>query len=216
MLVQLDIATLSVICVFLSLTYCAGLFIIHRLQPNIHGINTIALALLLLGLGFTLLSFGNNTSLWFSKILANSLVALSFTLILHGVCQLRGFTVQLANYGYYSLPLVIVGMTYFTHFVHFTEARIAIMAGYTATMSFLTHYANKHGAEEDITPSKRLLSLGMIIQGSYSVFRLVSLPYQDKINDFMLAGWVQQLAFVTILVMIIFIGFAITWMLTGR
>lgn len=216
MLLKLDISTLSVVCVFLSLTYCVGLHIIQRLQPEIKGINTIALSLLLLGVGFLLLSFGNTTSLWFSKVVANSTIALSFILILHGVCRLRGYTEQLANYGYYSLPAVILGLTYFTHFAPFTEARIAIMAGFTAAMAFLTHYANQKGAKQDIAPSKRLLSLGMLIQGSYSLFRLITLPFGEKIDDFMFAGWVQQLAFVTILVMVIFIGFSITWMLTGR
>jgi diguanylate cyclase (GGDEF)-like protein len=42
------------------------------------------------------------------------------------------------------------------------------------------------------------------------------LPFEDKIDDFMVANWVQQLAFLSIIAMIIFIGFAITWMLTGR
>ncbi|MCG9581111.1 GGDEF domain-containing protein [Vibrio tubiashii] len=216
MLIELDIPTLSVICVILSLTYCVGLALIQTLQPRIRGINLIALALMLLGVGFMLMSFGNTVSLWVSKILANSIISVSFILILHGVCLLRGYAASLANYGYYSLPVVITLLTYCTYFSSSTDARIAIMAGYTSALSFLTIYANQHGAKEDIAPSKRLLSLGMLVYAAYGLFRLGMLPFEDKIDDFMVANWVQQLAFLTIIAMIIFIGFAITWMLTGR
>ncbi|OAJ95087.1 GGDEF domain-containing protein [Vibrio bivalvicida] len=216
MLIELDIPTLSVVCVLLSLTYCIGLSLIQTLQPRFNGINLIAFALLLLGLGFMLMSFGNNVSLWVSKVLANSIVALSFILILHGICLLRGYSVSLANCGYYSLPLIVILLTYLTHFSSSTDARIAIMASYTSGLSFLAIYANQKGSREDIAPSKWLLTLGMSIYALYGVFRLIMLPFADRIDDFMVANWIQQLAFITIMTMIIFIGFAITWMLTGR
>lgn len=216
MLLKLDIATLSVICVILSFTYSAGLALIQTLQSRLRGINLIALALLLFGFGFLLMSFGNSISLWFSKILANSLISLSFVLILHGICLLRGYPASLANYGYYTLPVVIVSLTYLTHFSSSTDARIVIMASYTSALSFLTIYANHKGINEDIAPSKRLLSLGMLIYASYGVFRLLALPFASRTEDFMLANWIHQLAFISVLMMIIFIGFAITWMLTGR
>jgi|GEM_PF-1184732 len=216
MLIELDIPTLSVVCVILSLTYCIGLALIQTLQPRIRGINLIALALMLLGLGFMLMSFGNNVSLWISKILANSAISISFILILHGICLLRGYPASLANYGYYSLPIVIILLTYCTYFSSSTDARIAIVATYTSALSFLAIYANQNGSKEDIVPSKRLLSLGMLVYAVYGLFRLIMLPFEKSIDDFMLANWVQQLAFLTIMMMIIFIGFAITWMLTGR
>ncbi|OEF06511.1 GGDEF domain-containing protein [Vibrio genomosp. F10] len=216
MLIEFDIPTLSVICVLLSFTYAISLALVQRLQPTIRGINIMALALLLLGTGFLLLSFGNHTTLWLSKILANSIIALSFTLILHGVCRIRGYPVAIANIGYSSFPIVIIGLTYFTYFSVSTEARIAIMATYTGAISLLAFYANYRGMTEDIAPSKHLLSVGLLIYAFYSLFRLIRLPFGQRIDDFMAADLVQQLSFLTILLLVIFIGFAITWMLTGR
>ncbi len=216
MLLKLDIATLSIMCVLLSFTYSAGLALIQTLQSRLRGINLIALALLLLGLGFLLMSFGNNVSLWLSKILANSLISVSFILILHGICLLRGYPAALANFGYYTVPVLIVSLTYLTHFSSSTDARIAIMASYTSALSFLAIYANHKGSNEDIAPSKRLLSLGMLIYALYGLFRLVALLFGSRTEDFMLANWIHQLAFISVLMMIIFIGFSITWMLTGR
>lgn len=216
MLIELDITTLSVVCVLLSLTYGISLVLIQRLQPSIRGINIVALALLLLGMGFLLLSFGNNTTLWVSKILANSIIALSYTLILHGVCLIRGYPIAIANYGYYTLPLVITGLTYFTYFSVSTDARIAIMASHTGSMCLLSVYANQKGTMEDIEPSKRLLSTGLMIYAIYALFRIIRLPFDQRIDDFMTANWIQQFTFITIITLIIFIGFAVTWMLTGR
>lgn len=213
---RLDIPTLSVICVFLSFTYAFGLLLIQRLQPNIRGINTIALALLLLGVGFLLLSFGNHTSYWISKITANSAIVLSFVLLLHGVCLLRSFPHRLANIGYYGLPMIILGLTYFTYFSPSTNVRIFLVASFIALMCFLTLYANLKGTHKDIPGSKRLLSIAMIIQGGYSLFRVAILPFQQQIQDFMQSGLVHQLAFISLISMVIFIGFSITWLLTGR
>ncbi|NOH78871.1 GGDEF domain-containing protein [Vibrio sp. RE86] len=216
MRIELDISTLSVVCVLLSFTYCIGLALIQKLQPNIKGINLISLSLFMLGLGFLLLSYGNSTTLWLSKILANSLIAFSFTLILHGVCQLRGYPATLANYGYYTLPLVIIGLTYFTYFSVSTHARITIIGLYTSCLGLLTFYANIKGREEDIAPSKILLSSGILVYAIYALFRVVQLPFEHTIQDFMIASWVHQLAFVSLMIMIIFIGLAVTWMLAGR
>ncbi|MGF1695398.1 GGDEF domain-containing protein [Vibrio lamellibrachiae] len=216
MLIELDIPTLSIVCVLLSFTYGISLALIQRLQPSIHGVSIIAFALFLLGIGFLLLSFGNNTTLWVSKILANSLISVSYTLILHGVCRIRGYPIAIANWGYYSLPAVVIGLTYFTYFSTSTDARIAIMATHTGLISILAFYANHKGTVDDIVPAKHLLSTGLVIYALYSLFRIIRLPFDERIEDFMAANAVQQLTFVTIITLIIFIGLSITWMLTGR
>lgn len=214
--INLDIPTLSVVCVLLAFTYSISLALIQKLQPQIKGINLISLALFTLGVGFLLLSYGNNATLWLTKVLANSFIMFSFTLILHGVCQLRGYPTSIANHGYYALPLVIIGLTYFTYFSISTHARIAIVAIYTSYMSILTFYANHKGVAEDIAPSKVLLSSGMLIYAGYALFRMIYLPFEHTIEDFMVASWVHQYAFISLVIMIIFIGLSVTWMLAGR
>lgn len=214
--IHLDITTLSIICVLLSLCYCIGLLLIQQLQPNVSGISTIASALLLLSVSFFLLSFGNQITHWVSKILANSLMAFSYIILLLGVCQFRRFPRIIANIGFYSFPILIVGLTYFTFFMPSTNARVILMTVYVSSLCFIAILANQKGKSTDITPSKFLLSLGLATQGGYNLFRFIWTLFEERIDDFMISGMAHQLAFVSTLLMIIFIGFSVTWMLTGR
>ncbi|ARC94814.1 histidine kinase [Vibrio coralliilyticus] len=214
--IHLDITTLSIICVLLSLCYCIGLLLIQQLQPSVSGISTIASALLLLSVSFFLLSFGNQITHWVSKILANSLMAFSYIILLLGVCQFRRFPRIIANIGFYSFPILIVGLTYFTFFMPSTNARVILMTVYVSSLCFIAILANQKGKSTDITPSKFLLSLGLATQGGYNLFRFVWTLFEERIDDFMISGMAHQLAFVSTLLMIIFIGFSVTWMLTGR
>ncbi|NOI28517.1 GGDEF domain-containing protein [Vibrio coralliilyticus] len=214
--IHLDITTLSIICVLLSLCYCIGLFLIQQLQPSVSGISTIASALLLLSVSFFLLSFGNQITHWVSKILANSLMAFSYIILLLGVCQFRRFPRIIANIGFYSFPILIVGLTYFTFFMPSTNARVILMTVYVSGLCFIAILANQKGKSTDITPSKFLLSLGLATQGGYNLFRFIWTLFEERIDDFMISGMAHQLAFVSTLLMIIFIGFSVTWMLTGR
>ncbi|NOH72369.1 GGDEF domain-containing protein [Vibrio pectenicida] len=216
MTIHLDIATLSIICVLLSVCYCIGLFLIQRLQPSVRGINTIATSLLLLSVSFFFLSFGNNISLWLSKILANSLMAFSYILLLLGICQFRSFSVKFSNVGFYSFPILVIGLTYFTFFMPSTNARVILMSVYISSMCFVAVIANHKGKSTDISTSTLLLSVGLAIQASYNFFRFGWTIFDGVINDFMRAGTVHQLAFVSTLLMIILIFFSVTWMLTGR
>ncbi|MBU2896261.1 GGDEF domain-containing protein [Vibrio hepatarius] len=216
MTIHLDIATLSIICVLLSVCYCVGLFLIQRLQPSVRGINTIATSLLLLSVSFFFLSFGNNISLWVSKILANSLMAFSYILLLLGICQFRSFSTKLSNVGFYSFPILVVGLTYFTFFMPSTSARVILMSVYISSMCFVAVIANHKGKSTDISTSTLLLSVGLAIQASYNFFRFSWTIFDGVIDDFMRAGTIHQLAFVSTLLMIILIFFSVTWMLTGR
>lgn len=214
--IHLDITTLSIICILLSLCYCIGLLLIQQLQPSVSGISTIASALLLLSVSFFLLSFGNQITHWVSKILANSLMAFSYIILLLGVCQFRRFPRIIANIGFYSFPILIVGLTYFTFFMPSTNARVILMTVYVSSLCFIAILANQKGKSTDITPSKFLLSLGLATQGGYNLFRFIWTLFEERIDDFMISGTAHQLAFVSTLLMIIFIGFSVTWMLTGR
>jgi len=216
MSIHLDIATLSIICVLLALCYCIGLLLIQQLQPTVRGISTIAFALLLLSVSFLLLSFGNQITHWISKILANSLMAFSYIILLWGVCQFRGFPRKTANIGFYTFPVLIVGLTYFTFFMPSTNARVILMSTYVSSLCFITIVANQKGKNADMTPSKYLLSIGLATQGIYNLFRFIWTLFEQRIDDFMISGTAHQLAFVSTLLMIIFIGFSVTWMLTGR
>ncbi|WP_253809436.1 GGDEF domain-containing protein [Vibrio sp. RE88] len=189
---------------------------IQQLQPTVNGISTIAAALLLLSLSFLLLSFGNHVTHWVSKILANSMMAFSYIVILLGVCQFRSYDRRLANIGFYSFPVLIVGLTYFTFFMPSTNARVILMTMFVSGMCFISILANQKGKSADIAPSKLLLSTGLATQGLYNLFRFVWTLFEERIDDFMLSGTAHQLAFISTLLMIIFVGFSVTWMLTGR
>ncbi|WP_253822846.1 GGDEF domain-containing protein [Vibrio coralliilyticus] len=189
---------------------------IQQLQPSVSGISTIASALLLLSVSFFLLSFGDQITHWVSKILANSLMAFSYIILLLGVCQFRRFPRIIANIGFYSFPILIVGLTYFTFFMPSTNARVILMTVYVSSLCFIAILANQKGKSTDITPSKFLLSLGLATQGGYNLFRFIWTLFEERIDDFMISGMAHQLAFVSTLLMIIFIGFSVTWMLTGR
>ena len=78
---------------------------------------------------------------------------------------------KLANVGFYSFPVLVVGLTYFTFFVPSTNARVILMSIYISTICFVSIIANHKGKSIDISPSTVLLSVGLAIQSSYNLFR---------------------------------------------
>lgn len=90
------------------------------------------------------------------------------------------------------------------------------MTMFVSGMCFISILANQKGKSADIAPSKLLLSTGLATQGLYNLFRFVWTLFEERIDDFMLSGTAHQLAFISTLLMIIFVGFSVTWMLTGR
>ncbi|GLT19875.1 hypothetical protein GCM10007938_36580 [Vibrio zhanjiangensis] len=90
------------------------------------------------------------------------------------------------------------------------------MSVYISTICFVAIIANHKGKSTDISPSTVLLSFGLAIQSLYNFFRFGWSLFEGAIDDFMRAGTVHQLAFVSTLLMIILIFFSVTWMLTGR
>ncbi|WP_252724257.1 GGDEF domain-containing protein [Vibrio hepatarius] len=90
------------------------------------------------------------------------------------------------------------------------------MSVYISSMCFVAVIANHKGKSTDISTSTLLLSVGLAIQASYNFFRFSWTIFDGVIDDFMRAGTIHQLAFVSTLLMIILIFFSVTWMLTGR
>ncbi len=86
---DLDIKTLSIVTVLICVTYGFGILMLQSIQKNVHGLVTLAAAVFAIAIGFFTLSFGNSTSLWLSKVFANSTICLGFTLIVYSLQRFR-------------------------------------------------------------------------------------------------------------------------------
>ncbi|WP_070971906.1 GGDEF domain-containing protein [Vibrio sonorensis] len=212
----MDIATLSIISVILAFTYSLGLMLLHFINKNYSGLLILSASLSVLGIGFLVLAFGNTISLWVSKVLANGLIAYGFVLLVQGLGQFRRCAVRYHHIAYISLIATIVGLCYFTFFHVSTDIRIILISGHIVLCLALCVLINSRGQQKDNTIALMILTVGLFIQGLYMLYRIAWTMGTPGIPDFMQAGIVQQLAFIAIILMIVLIGFSITWIITSR
>lgn len=213
---NLDIRTLCVITVVLSCTYFIGLILIQRIQEYIPGLFTLAFAIFMFALGFGLLSFGNDAPLWASKILANSIIMLGFALIVHSLCQFRGASFIYSKVAFLFFPIACVMLIYYTQFYVSTVARIVVVSVYVSLCTGMSAVIMVIGQANDLRLATRLLAGVFALQSAFMLVRCgVSLTGQD-ISNFLHAGNIHQVAFLTIIVLIIILGFTFTWMINAR
>ncbi|CAH0537531.1 GGDEF domain-containing protein [Vibrio marisflavi] len=211
----LDIRTLSVVTVLLCFSYFIGLLLLQRIQEPISGLNLLAAALLLLGIGILILGT-SNTSSPLNGMLANSLIGLSYTFLVHGISRFRKTPFDYSKLSYIALPIVILFIAYFSYMSPSENARIISMSIYILFCTGLAIFANTLGNAEDLKPARFILTVGLSIEGCFILFEILWRAITTGTGAVESALIIHQIALISIILMIILLGFSITWMITGR
>ena len=213
---NLDIRTLCVITAMLSFVYFIGLSLLQKHQEPVPGLFTLSMSILMLAIGFSLLSFGPSISIWLSKIAANTLIAFGFTLMVHSLCQFRVTSFIYSKIAFILLPLVSLSFIYYSLFEISTTTRIVIISLHIAICTSMGAYITLKGEAKDLPIATKLLSAIFFFNAFFMTLRVVITTSGSDINDFLHAGNIHQLAFFMVVMLVIVVGFTFTWLINAR
>ena len=212
----LDIKTLSIVTTLLSLCYFFGLLLLQRIQEPILGLNLVASALLILGWGFLLLGVTPVSESPLSDMLAFSLIGVAYALLVHGLCRFRQAPFNYFKLVYPLLPIMILSVAYFSYISPSDSVRLNILNSYTVLCIGLCAFANALGRAEDLKAARLVLTAGLVLEGCFTLFEVFWTAISSAKAFQASVEVVQQVTLISLILMIIFLGFSITWMITGR
>lgn len=214
---DLDIRTLSIITVLVSTAYGIGMLMLKAIQTtHIRGLQTLVFAIFLIAFGFLALSFGNSTTFWLSKILANSAIGLGYALIVTGLSQFRQASSNNTAIALAGFPVLVLYLIFYSEFQMSTNARIIVLSMYISLCCALSTYVVARGEAKDHPIAVRLLSAAFSLMSLWMLFRAGFTYHSAEIADFMLASDVHQISFLLSIALILALGFTFPLMVNAR
>ncbi|MBE3663922.1 GGDEF domain-containing protein [Vibrio navarrensis] len=214
---DLDIRTLSIVSVLVSTAYGIGMLMLKAIQTtHIRGLQTLVFAIFLIVFGFLALSFGNSTTFWLSKILANSAIGLGYALIVAGLSQFRQASSNSTTIALAGFPVLVLYLIFYSEFQMSTNSRIIVLSMYISLCCALNAYVVARGEAKDHPIAVRLLSTAFSLMSLWMLFRAVFTYQSAEIDDFMLASDIHQITFLLSIAMILTLGFTFPLMVNAR
>lgn len=214
---DLDIRTLSILSVLVSTAYGIGMLMLKAIQTtHIRGLQTLVFAIFLIAFGFLALSFGNSTTFWLSKILANSAIGLGYALIVTGLSQFRQASSNNTAIALAGFPVLVLYLIFYSEFQMSTNARIIVLSIYISFCCALSAYVVARGEAKDHPIAVRLLSAAFSLMSLWMLFRAGFTYHSAEIADFMLASDVHQISFLLSIALILALGFTFPLMVNAR
>ncbi|EPN8459840.1 GGDEF domain-containing protein [Vibrio cidicii] len=183
---------------------------------HIRGLQTLVFAIFLIAFGFLALSFGNSTTFWLSKILANSAIGLGYALILAGLSQFRQASSNNTAIALAGFPVLVLYLIFYSEFQMSTNARIMVLSMYISLCCALSAYVVARGEAKDHPIAVRLLSAAFSLMSLWMLFRAGFTYHSAEIADFMLASDVHQISFLLSIALILALGFTFPLMVNAR
>lgn len=112
----LDIKTLILTAVLVSLIYGVGLFLYRTLQKTFPGFSFWIASFFLLALGYSSLLIRDFVPMFLSVIVGNSLFAMAALFMLDGVCRFtRGYRLKSLHYSSLAVFVILISLFYFIY-----------------------------------------------------------------------------------------------------
>ncbi|WP_391856878.1 GGDEF domain-containing protein [Vibrio cidicii] len=208
---------MSIITVLVSTAYGIGMLMLKAIQTtHIRGLQTLVFAIFLIAFGFLALSFGNSTTFWLSKILANSAIGLGYALIVTGLSQFRQASSNNTAIALAGFPVLVLYLIFYSEFQMSTNARIIVLSMYISLCCALSAYVVARGEAKDHPIAVRLLSAAFSLMSLWMLFRAGFTYHSAEIADFMLASDVHQISFLLSIALILALGFTFPLMVNAR
>ncbi|GAL32005.1 diguanylate cyclase [Vibrio maritimus] len=213
---SLDMRTLNFVMILFSVIYCIGLFLFAQTQVKTQGLRLFALALLVMGSGPLLISLRGVVPDWISIIVANTLIAISFHMILHGMCQFRGVKAQFAHTFSWIVPVVLALNLYFTYEANSINQRILVSAVSISILALATAYVVIVGKHKDYQPAVWTMAATFGSFGFFMLFRAFYTWNSVEIYHFMNADLVHKLTFLFSIFLVVASSFSMLWLINMR
>ncbi|WP_305856378.1 GGDEF domain-containing protein [Balneatrix alpica] len=213
---ELDIRTLAFVTTLFSVLFALGLITVFWAQRHagIAGVGMAALACSSIALGFFLLGLRHLIPHVFSILLANGLLFLGGHFLLEMAVRLAN--IEPLRWRYAGLTLIGVGLVLFAYFTYGNEnvvARIVVISlalgAFTAIAAWLLW---QHGGDL----AQRCLASILVLFAAFMLLRVIWTLAGEGIQDFMSAGLMQALAFLTMISLVAGVSFTVVWVVSSR
>lgn len=213
---SLDMRTLNFVMILFSVIYCIGLLVFAHTQAKTQGLRLFAFALLVMGSGPLLISLRGVAPDWISIIVANTLIAISFHMILHGMCQFRGVNTRFAHSFSWIVPLVLCLNLYFTYGVNSINQRILVSAVSISVLALSTAFVVLVGKHKDYQPAVWTMAATFGCYGLFTLFRAFYTWDSAEIYHFMEANLIHKLTFLLSIFLVVASSFSMLWLINAR
>lgn len=213
----LDLRTLSINNILVSLSFAICLLMYSGHYPQFKGIKTIGYAFVISSSAFLLIGFRNYIPDLFSIILPNVLLVLSMTFIHLGMVFFYEFEIySVHRFHLLMLLIILFSSLFFTYLDSNTNARIVIISFivsiqccYIMRSLLAAHHLNHHNANFAIAMSFLLFATFFALRG------LVTLA-DEPLNDFMHAGIIHSLSIIVYQFVVVITSFGLVWIVSHK
>ncbi|GMQ49003.1 GGDEF domain-containing protein [Vibrio sp. 10N] len=213
---SLDMRTLNFVMILFSIIYCIGLLLFSQTQEKTQGLKLFAVALLVMGSGPLLISLRGVAPDWVSIVAANTLVSISFHMILVGLCQFRGVDIQFARRFSWVIPVVLLFNLYFTYEANSINQRILVSALSIAVVTLATAFVVLVGKQRDYKPAVLTMAATFGFYGLFMLFRAFYTWDSPEILHFMSADLVHKMTFLFSIFLTVASSFSMLWLINAR
>ncbi|WP_318495790.1 GGDEF domain-containing protein [Photobacterium leiognathi] len=213
---DLDMRTVSFLVSFLSFIFGVGLLFFHFEQKNFKGINLVAISQICMSIGIGLIFLLGKIPMWVSALLSNMILCGGFTLCLYGICQYRDACSRLCKISLLGLIPLFIALLYFYFIENSLNTRAATASLHLGiTQLFACIVIVKGKAFDNPLPQYTLaLAFGLV---SLTMFiRALLLIQADELNQYIQAGWVHQIPYLSSMFLIMATSFSLVWLVNGR
>lgn len=213
---SLDMRTLNFVMILFSVIYCIGLLLFAQTQEKTKGLRLFAFSLLVMGSGSLLISLRGVVPDWLSIVTANTLIAISFHMILHGMCEFRGVPTRFAYRFLWVVPIIFALYIYFTYEINSVNKRILVSAVSIAVVTLATAFVISVGSRRDYKLAVVTMAATFGFYGVFMLFRAAYAWDSAEITQFMGAGLVHKLTFLVSFFLTVASSFSMMWLINAR
>lgn len=209
----LDLRTLSINNILMSLSFAACMLIYSAYHPQFKGIKTIAHAFFMSSAAFLLIGFRSYIPDILSIVLSNILLVLSMALVHLGFVYFYQFKMHML-YRFHAVMLLalVILITYFTYYEVNVNARVAVISVIVGLQSLYIM------ATLLIAHNKANMTIAIfyLFFSAYFFTRAVLMLLADPLGDFMAGGSLNSLAIIIYEFFVAVTSFGIVWIVSYR
>ncbi len=209
---ELDIRTLCFVTVLFAFGLGTVLISFALVQRSFTGLKRVGFGFACIGLGFLLIGLRDHIPPALSVVAANTLLVAGFVLINDGI---RRFLHAPPSNMQIAAALLLFTIAVFIHYTYFNpnvQHRIFWISLLTAVLAGVSWKSLRRETPIYLKAPHRLISLGFTLFSGFMLFRALWVLEDIRISNFMSAGNIHGLAFLAMVLLLLFVSFGLVWM----
>jgi diguanylate cyclase (GGDEF)-like protein len=213
----LDLRTLSVNNILVSLSFGICLIMYSRHYPQFRGISTLGCAFIISSSGFLLIGFRSYIPDFFSIIIPNVLLVVSMALVHLGFSTFYEFNkISIKLFHLFMLVCIFFSAMVFTYLDNNTNVRIVIISLIISTQCVYIMRTLLIAYQDNHHKANLMIAVSFLIFATFFALRaLITLSEKPLIN-FMDAGILHSLSIIIYQFVVIISSFGLVWLVSHK